>query len=192
MGQTPPIYVIIRLSVVSPSKNRPNDFANDQIKITYAVSWLKGIKGTALRWYEPNITLGEEDLPDYPLYWGAFEEALKATFGEPDLVTLATTKLDNLNMKNYHHITRSNVEFNEYSALTGYNDNTNSRHVPKRTGTTNPQAGAPSPLKINIDNSFFSPPRSHLTNHEQTGGEGGWHPSIELFGYLFSMSTMDP
>lgn len=100
-------------------RSHPNDFTNDQIKITYAVSWLKG---TALRWYEPNLELPDDELPDYAMYWAAFEEALKATFGEPDPVTAATTKLDNLLMRDHHHITRYNVEFNEYAALTGYND----------------------------------------------------------------------
>ena len=100
-------------------RSRPNDFTNDQIKITYAVSWLKG---TALRWYEPNLDLPDDALPDYAVYWPAFEEALKATFGKPDPVAAATTKLDNLLMKDYHHIARYNVEFNEYAALTGYND----------------------------------------------------------------------
>ena len=100
-------------------RSRPHDFQHDQIKITYAVSWLKG---TALRWYEPTLDLPDEELPDHALYWGAFEEALKATFGEPDPVTSATTKLDNLHMKDHHHIARYNVEFNEYAALTGYND----------------------------------------------------------------------
>lgn len=100
-------------------RSRPNDFTNDQIKITYAVSWLKG---TALRWYEPNLTIPERNLPDHARIWDAFEEALKATFGEPDPITSATTKLDNLTMKDHHHIARYNVEFNEYAALTGYND----------------------------------------------------------------------
>ena len=100
-------------------RSRPHDFENDQIRITYAVSWLKG---TALRWYEPNLDLPDDELPDHALYWGAFEEALKATFGEPDPVTSATTKLDNLLMKDHHHITRYNVEFNEYAALSGYNN----------------------------------------------------------------------
>ena len=100
-------------------RSRPNDFSNDQIKITYAVSWLKG---TALRWYEPNLSLPDRNLPNYARRWDDFEDALKATFGEPDPVTSATTKLDNLSMKDTHHITRYNVEFNEYAALTGYND----------------------------------------------------------------------
>jgi len=50
------------------------------------------------------------------------EGALKATFGEPDPVTLAMTKLDNLLMKDHHHIARYIVEFNEYATPTGYND----------------------------------------------------------------------
>ena len=61
-------------------------------------------------------------LPHYTTNWDAFEEALKSTFGEPDPITSATTKLDNLIMKDHHHITRYNVEFNEYSILSGYND----------------------------------------------------------------------
>ena len=100
-------------------QGRPQDFAHDQIKITYAVSWLKG---TALRWYELNLSLPDDELPDYTLYWPAFEEALKAMFGEPDPVNTAVTKLDNLLMKDHHHIARYNVEFNEYSAQTQYND----------------------------------------------------------------------
>ena len=100
-------------------RSRPHDFDNDQIRITYAVSWLKG---TALRWYEPNLTLRERDLPRHARFWEDFEDALQATFGEPDPVTAATTKLDNLTMKDHHHIARYNVDFNEYAALSGYNN----------------------------------------------------------------------
>jgi hypothetical protein len=100
-------------------RSHPNNFTDDQFKITYTISWLKG---TALHWYEPNLVLDKDDLPDYTLYWGAFEEALKATFGKPDPVTLATINLNNLSMKDHHHIARYNVKFNEYAALLGYND----------------------------------------------------------------------
>ena len=41
---------------------RPDDFEDDEVKITYAVSWLKG---TAQRWYEPNLALVDYDLPEY-------------------------------------------------------------------------------------------------------------------------------
>jgi Ty3 transposon capsid-like protein len=98
-------------------RSRPNDFDDDQVKITYAVSWLKG---TAQRWYEPNLSLDDDDLPEYALDWDAFEDALKTTFGEPDPVASATYKLDNLTMKDHHHITKYNVEFNEHATTTGF------------------------------------------------------------------------
>ena len=98
---------------------RPRDFDDDQVKITYAVSWLKG---TAQRWYEPNLALADVDLPDFAIYWEDFEEALKTTFGEPDPVASATLKLENLSMKDTYHITKYNVEFNELATLTGYGE----------------------------------------------------------------------
>ena len=61
-------------------------------------------------------------LPRYTTNWDAFEEALKSTFGEPDPIMSATMKLNNLIMKDHHHITHYNIEFNEYSILLGYND----------------------------------------------------------------------
>lgn len=100
-------------------RTRPDEYRDDSLKIMYAVSWLSG---TAQRWYEPNIALDEEDLPDYALTWRAFEEALKATFGEPDPVASATQKLDNLYMKDHHHLNKYNVDFNEYSTLTGFDE----------------------------------------------------------------------
>ena len=39
---------------------RPEDFDDDEVKITYAVSWLKG---TAQRWYEPTLALEDHQLP---------------------------------------------------------------------------------------------------------------------------------
>ena len=100
-------------------QSRPHDFTDDQIKITYAVSWLKG---TALHWYKLNRTLPACALPCYTTNWDAFEEALKSTFREPNPVMSATTKLDNLIMKDHHHITHYNVKFNEYGVLLGYNN----------------------------------------------------------------------
>ena len=98
---------------------RPYDFDEDQVKITYAVSWLKG---TAQRWYEPTLALADDDLPDYAINWDDFEEALKTTFGEPDPVSSASYKLDQLVMKDTHHVTKYNVEFNELATITGYEE----------------------------------------------------------------------
>jgi hypothetical protein len=100
-------------------RSSPHAFANDELKIMYAVSYLKG---TALRWFEPNLSLDEIDLPRHAYLWNAFEEELKSTFGEPDPTTSAILKLDNLSMKDTHHIAKYNVDFNEYTTLTGFNN----------------------------------------------------------------------
>ena len=96
----------------------PDDFKHDEVKITYAVSWLKG---TTQQWYEPNLTLKDFDLPEYAFCWSAFKEALKTTFGKPDPISLASHKLDNLCMQDHHHITKYNVEFQEYTMIMGFN-----------------------------------------------------------------------
>jgi len=73
-------------------------------------------------WYKPTLALEDHQLPKYTLHWDAFEEALKTTFGEPDPVNSATHKLDNLCMQDHHHITKYNIEFNEYATITGFNE----------------------------------------------------------------------
>jgi len=75
-------------------------------------------------WFEPILSLDKIDLPLHVYVWNAFEEELKSTFGEPDPIASATLKLDNLSMKDHHHIAQYNVEFNEYAALTGFNNHT--------------------------------------------------------------------
>jgi hypothetical protein len=98
-------------------RTRPEDYRHDSIKINYAVSWLTG---TAQRWYEPTLDLDEFELPLIATDWDAFEEALKTMFGEADPVASASHKLDNLTMKDHHHLNRYNVEFNEYATITGF------------------------------------------------------------------------
>ena len=83
----------------------------------YAVLYLKG---TALQWFKPNLSLNEIDLPLHAYVWTTFKYELKSTFGKPDPIVSATLKLDNLTMKDLHHIARYNVDFNEYSTLTGF------------------------------------------------------------------------
>jgi hypothetical protein len=93
---------------------RPHDFDEDHVKITYAVSWLKG---TAQHWYEPTLALGDDDLPDYACHWDDFEEALRTTFGEPDPVASASYKRDHLSMKDTRHVTKYNIEFNKLATM---------------------------------------------------------------------------
>ena len=100
-------------------RSRADEYCDDTLKIMYTVSWLSG---TAQRWYEPNLTLDKEDLPDYALSWPRFEEALKLTFGKPDPVASTTMKLNNLIMKDHHHLNKYNVKFNKYSTLTRFGE----------------------------------------------------------------------
>jgi hypothetical protein len=100
-------------------RSHPDDYQDDSIKITYAVSWLTS---TAQRWYTPTLRLHENDLPYYAVDWEAFEEELRSNFGEPDPVASAALKLDKLVMKDSHHLHCYNVDFNEYAAITGFNE----------------------------------------------------------------------
>ena len=75
-----------------------------------------------LCWYKPNLALEDDKLPEYALVWDEFEDTLRTTFGEPDPVASAMNKLDNLSMKDTHHITQYNVDFNEYSTITGFDE----------------------------------------------------------------------
>jgi hypothetical protein len=98
-------------------RTRPEEYRSDHLRIMYAVSWLKG---TAQHWFEPNLALADHQLPAHAQFWDDFENALTATFGEPDPIASATNKLDNLVMKDYHHLNKFNIEFNEYSTITGF------------------------------------------------------------------------
>jgi hypothetical protein len=100
-------------------RSRPDDYRSDHLKIMYAVSWLKD---TAQRWFEPNLALADHQLPRHARYWDDFENALTATFGEPDPIASATNKLENLVMKDYHHLNKYNIDFNEYSTIAGFSD----------------------------------------------------------------------
>jgi len=68
------------------------------------------LSGTALQWYEPNLELEDYNLTDFALDWEVFEETLKIT----------AHKLDNLTMRDSHHVTRYNINFNKYAVLTGF------------------------------------------------------------------------
>ena len=47
----------------------PGDFQDDIVKITYAVSWLKG---TAQRCYKPNLAIEDYDPLDFATDWATF------------------------------------------------------------------------------------------------------------------------
>ncbi len=100
-------------------RSHPDDFCANNLKIMFTVSWMKG---TAQHWFEPNLELEEDELPNFTVSWYNFEDALKATFSEPDPVASATTNLENLVMHDHHHLNKYNIDFNEYSSLSGFNE----------------------------------------------------------------------
>lgn len=70
----------------------PTKFADDTIKIAYAVSFLRG---PALLWAEPKSKDGQMKYQ----VWSDFEDAFKSAFGDPDPTQTARAKLTRLSQK---------------------------------------------------------------------------------------------
>ena len=86
-------------------RNCLGGYHSDQLKTMYAVSWLEGTGvGTSLMY--PSMA---KSFLITPSSGAAFEEALKSTFGEPDPVASAIHKLDNLSIKDHHHLTSTTL-----------------------------------------------------------------------------------
>src|SRR6201999_4576381 len=86
-------------------------FPTDSDKVNFTLSFLRG---TALQWYEPSILddLYEPWMDD----WSLFVSGLRTNFGIIDPVGDAEEELDQLRMKENHHILRYNVDFNRLAA----------------------------------------------------------------------------
>ncbi|KAG6326148.1 hypothetical protein ID866_12941 [Astraeus odoratus] len=84
-------------------QDRPHTFHNDQTKVTFAQSYLKGM---VLQWFEPNL-LSDSDPDDHPLWmdnWKEFVIELQTNFGPHDPVVDAKHELDCLQMKENQRI----------------------------------------------------------------------------------------
>ena len=92
-------------------------FPTDSDKVNFTLSFLQG---TALQWYEPSILddLYEPWMDD----WSLFVSGLRTNFGIIDPVGDAEEEIDNLRMKENHHILRYNVDFNRLAALVPWDD----------------------------------------------------------------------
>jgi hypothetical protein len=105
--------------------DRPHAFSEDQRKVNFAISYLKGI---ALAHFKN--TLIEPDLI-HPTAWDEnYEEfvyELKTYFGAPDIIGEAESKLENLVMKPNQLIAKYLVRFNRLASITGW-DNRALRH----------------------------------------------------------------
>ncbi|KAG6327310.1 hypothetical protein ID866_11779 [Astraeus odoratus] len=91
-------------------RNRPQAFCLDSRKVSFALSFLKGI---ALAWFEPdllNAIPGAE--PAWANDYSKFVIKLTTNFGPHNPVSDAKHQLDNLSMKDSNRINKYIVEFN--------------------------------------------------------------------------------
>jgi hypothetical protein len=70
------------------------------------------------------LALDDDNLPDHAHFWDNFKEALKTMFGKPDPAATTLYKLDQLSMKDTHHVTKYNIKFNELATITSYEEHT--------------------------------------------------------------------
>ena len=92
-------------------RDRPNAFTDGSAKVAYTLSYLKG---TALDWFEPSLTSGNNVswLSDY----SEFVSELRSHFGPFNPEGEAKTTLENLRMHDNQRITKYVVKFNRLAA----------------------------------------------------------------------------
>ncbi|KAG6327244.1 hypothetical protein ID866_11845 [Astraeus odoratus] len=101
--------------------NRLQAFCSDMQKVSFALSFLKGI---ALAWFEPDLL---DSIPSTDPTWAndysEFVIKLTTNFGPHDPVGNAKHQLDNLLMKDGSHINKYIVEFNHLATqVHGYGE----------------------------------------------------------------------
>ncbi|CDO73843.1 hypothetical protein BN946_scf185015.g172, partial [Trametes cinnabarina] len=85
-------------------KARPRTFDTDEKKVTYAISYLKGM---ALAWFEPYLLERDSGNPPEFLYsYAVFQEELRVNFGPYDVTGQAEHDLENLRMADNQRIAK--------------------------------------------------------------------------------------
>jgi len=90
-------------------------FRLDRAKVTFAQSYLKGMK---LEWFEPDL-LNSGDPADRQRWmdsWVHFVAELQSMFRPHDPIADAEHQLEHLRMKDAHHVTRYIVDFNRLAS----------------------------------------------------------------------------
>ncbi|CDO74368.1 hypothetical protein BN946_scf184355.g16 [Trametes cinnabarina] len=91
-------------------KARPRTFDTDEKKVTYAISYLKGM---ALAWFQPYLLERESGNPPEFLYsYAVFQEELRVNFGPYDITGQAEHDLENLWMADNQRIAEYITQFN--------------------------------------------------------------------------------
>jgi hypothetical protein len=95
----------------------PDAYPTDAHQIRYAIQYLaKAAQRHFRHAYEKPVDLQ----PDYIHRWASFDDELHKTFGDPDIVEAAVTRLRELKMKDNHHVSRYRVEFEELASETDW------------------------------------------------------------------------
>ncbi|CDO70297.1 hypothetical protein BN946_scf184603.g8 [Trametes cinnabarina] len=91
-------------------KARPRTFNTDEKKVTYAISYLKGM---ALAWFKPYLLERQSGNPPEFLYsYAVFQEELQVNFGPYDVTGQAEHDLENLRMADNQRIAKYITQFN--------------------------------------------------------------------------------
>jgi hypothetical protein len=101
---------------------RRNDFPDDQSRVTFALSYLKG---NPLDWFQSDMTRSLEesnDMPDWMDDYPTFIAELRRLFGPRDPVTDAAQFLEALRYKDSGKATRYTIDFNRHAHRSGWND----------------------------------------------------------------------
>ena len=93
-------------------------YSDDSAKVTFALSYLQGM---ALEYFEPAITDFEEN-PEWLEDWTKFVRTLRTQFGPINPTGDAESGLDLLKMQDNQHLIKYNIEFNQLSVRTNWND----------------------------------------------------------------------
>jgi len=100
-------------------RSNPYSFDDDGSKVTFALSYLRGV---ALEYFEPSVLDPPKDC-EWLEDWPAFIRTLRKEFGPIDPAADAEELLDNLKMRENQRILKYNVEFTRLSILTGWTGN---------------------------------------------------------------------
>jgi hypothetical protein len=101
---------------------RTQDFADDESRVTFALSYLKS---TPLDWFQTELSHGLTSGGKFPAWFTSypmFIAELQHHFGPRDPINDATTALESLRYKDSSKAARYTLEFNRHSRRTGWND----------------------------------------------------------------------
>ena len=96
--------------------NRPQSFSQDDRKVNFAISYLKGL---ALAHFE-NALIEPDILASWPDNYSEFVSELKLYFSSPNIIGEAKSRLQTLTMKPTQRIAKYLVDFTRLSTITGW------------------------------------------------------------------------